>query len=477
MSGNSLKKEAIKGIVWSAVERFSLQIVQFVIQIVMARILLPSDYGIIGMLTIFLQLAQVFIDSGFGNALIQKQECTNRDYSTVFYYNLAVSAFMYVCCFLAAPAVSRFYDIPLITSVMRVQTLTFIINAWAVIPKTIMIKSVDFKTQSKVSLTSALISGTVGIYAAHAGIGVWALCLQALLNSLLQVVLLYVYTKWKPALVFDTGSFRQLFNFGSKILGASIITVIYNNLYSIVIGKRFNALELGLYSRADHFAMFPSNNIGCVISRVAFPILSKVQNEDDKLLAIYSKLIRFSSFLIFPLMSGLVAVAEPMILTLLGDKWIDMTEILMIVSVGWMFDHLSLLNLNLLYVKGRSDLVLRLEIIKKSIAVCILFASLPFGMICICWGKVLYSVIAVILNSYYTYKLLDYGFIKQFMDYLPYLLASLFMAAAVCFVIGFVSGAMMKLIVGICVGIAVYALITIVAFKDICRETFKLIKR
>lgn len=475
MSEPSLKKQTIKGIGWSAVERFSLQIIQFVIQIVMARKLLPSDYGIIGMLTIFLQLAQVFIDSGFANALVQKQNSNERDYSTVFFYNLAVSILFYICCFASAPSVARFYDIPLIVQVMRVQTITFLINAWAIIPKTILIKSVDFKTQSKVSLSSAVISGSVGIYLAYTGAGVWALCFQALMNSLLQAVLLYLYTKWRPILVFDMDSFRQLFKFGSKILAASIITVIYNNLYSIVIGKRYNSNELGLYSRADHFAMFPSNNIGTVISRVAFPVLSKVQDDDSKLLSIYSNLIRFSSFLIFPLMTGLIALSEPVTLALLGDNWSALIPILKIVSVGWMFDHLSLLNLNLLYVKGRSDLVLKLEVIKKTIAVCILFATLRYGLMVICWGKVIYTFIAVSLNTYYTKQLLDYGLLKQLKDYLSYLLASIFMAVAVHYLIGFLDTELMKLIIGLAAGAAIYIIITLLFFKDIYKEAMKLI--
>lgn len=475
--GSTLGKQVVKGIGWSAIERFSLQLIQFVIQIVMARLLLPSDYGIIGMLAIFMQLAQVFIDSGFANALIQKKDCTERDYSTVFYYNLAVSLILYAICFFIAPYVADFYEIPLIVKVMRIQTIALLINAWAVIPKARLVKNVDFKIQSKVSLASALISGAAGIYMAAEGFGVWALCCQSLLNSLLQVIFLYINVKWYPTEAFCKESFSKLFSFGSKILGASIISVIYNNLYAIVIGRRFSAKELGLYTRADQFAVFPSNNLASVISRVAFPVLSRVQDNDSELISIYRKLICYSSFVIFPLMFGLVAVARPMVSTILTDKWADVVPILQIVSFAWMFDHLSQLNLNLLYVKGRSDLVLKLEVIKKSIAVAVLFASMPFGLVWMCWGRVLYSIIALMINSYYTSKMISYGYLKQMRDYIPYFAASMVMAVIVYFIIGAVDGSVMQLLSGILSGAVIYVLMTMLFFKDLYKEARQFIRR
>lgn len=473
----SLRKQLVSGLGWSAVERFSLQAVQFVIQIVMARMLLPSDFAIIGMLAIFLQLAQVFIDSGFANALIQKQDCTDRDYSTVFYYNLGASVLLYICCFAAAPAVASFYSLPLIIPVMKVQALTFLINSLAIIPKTILVKAVNFKTQSKVSLISALGSGLFGIYLAYSGFGVWALCSQSLLNSILQVILLYIYVKWKPSLIFDLASCRKLFDFGSKILGASIIGVIYNNLYTIVIGKCFDAEELGLYSKADQFAIFPSKNLGSVVSRIAYPVLSKLQGDEKQLLRVYRKLIRYSSFIIFPLMFGLVTVAEPMTLTVLGENWLGMIPFLQILSLGWMFDHLSQLNLNILYVKGRSDLVFRLEIIKKAIAVVILFSSISFGPLYMCWGRVMYSVIALMINTFYTARLLEYGFAEQVKDFCPFILASVAMAVSVYWLMGFADVNSLKLIGGVLFGILIYGIITIVFFKDIYRDVLTMIKK
>lgn len=465
----SLKDQAIKGVGWSAVERFSVQGVTFLIQIVLARLLTPADYGIIGMLTIFLQIAQVFIDSGFGSALIQKQDCKDEDYSTVFFYNLAVSIAFYLLLFFCAPLVSRFYDVELLTPVLRVVALTLIINSLSIVQKTKLVKSVDFKSQSKVSLSSSVLSGAIGIYLAYKGFGVWALVVQQVSNSVLQFVFYLLVARWFPKLSFSKESFKFVFEFGSKLLAASIISTIYRNIYTIVIGKKFSETELGLYSRAESFAIFPSSNIGSIISRVAFPILSKIQNDDEKLCVAYRKIIRYSSYVIFPLMIGLIALSDPFIITFLTEKWSAAIIILQILCLDWMLDHLSSLNLNLLYVKGRTDLVLRLEIIKKSIAIGILFLSLPLGLTGMCWGRVLYSVIATVINTFYTKRLIGLSFSKQIADIIPYLFSAAIMGVTVYYSTMIVSAHWLKLLLGIIIGVFVYTAITMIFFKPIAQ--------
>lgn len=473
---DSLKQIAIKGIGWSAIERFSVQGVTFIVQIVLARLLAPDDFGVIGMLTIFLQVAQVFIDSGFANALIKKQDCTDDDYSTVFYYNLGISVILYLLLLWGAPLISKFYSEELITPVLRVLSIVLIVNALSIVQKTILIKSVDFKSQSKVTLFSSVVSGFVGILLAYCGYGVWALVIQQILNSLLLLIC-YVWTvKWLPKRVFSRTSFRFVFSYGSKLLLSSIISTLYHNLYTIVIGKKFSSDQLGLYTRAESFAMFPSNNLSSIISRAVFPIMSKVQDDRMRLIVYYKKLIAYSSFIIFPLMAGLIAIAKPFIIVILTDKWIDAVPLLQILCVSWMFDHLCNLNLNLLYVIGRTDLVLRLEVIKKIIAVLILIISIPFGLHGMCWGLVLYSFVAVFINTYYTNKLFGYSWQNQFMDYFPYLLSSCLMAGVV-FVVQFLfEVAIVKLVVGILTGIFVYSGIAFVCFKYIICEVKSFIK-
>ena len=478
MNNSSLKKQAFVGFGWNAVGRFSTQGVSFILQIILARLLAPSDYGIIAMMAIFLQIAAVFVDSGFGKALVQKQNCEEKDYSTVFYYNLAVSVGLYIILFAIAPLVARFYEIEILTQVMRVASLVVIINALSIVQRTKLEKRIDFKSQSVVNFTSSLLSGLAGIAMAYYGLGVWALCGQSLLNSLLQMILFYFFVRWRPALVFSKESFHEMFSFGSKILVASIISAIYSNLYTIVIGKRFNSRDLGFYSRADHFAIFPSSNIGAIISGVAYPTLSKIQSDDDRLRFAYRKIIRYSSFIIFPLMIGLAAVSDPFIKSLLGEKWLETIPFLQILCFALMWDHLSSLNLNLLYVKGKSNLVLKLEIIKKSIAVAILFVSIPFGIKIMCCGRVLYGIIAFYINTSYTKKLIGLSFWQQVMDFLPYLGLSLGMGVLVyflCTIIPF--SAIWTLIIGLLVGVVAYLGCSFIFLGEIREEAKNLLNK
>lgn len=383
---DSLKSKTVSGVLWSAIERFSLQGVQFIINVLMARLLLPSDYGMIGMLAVFLQISQTFIDSGFSDALVQKKDRTETDLSTVFYFNIVISVLLYLLLFIGAPFIAQFYHMPELTLVTRIVMLNLIFSSFAAVPKIILVIKIDFKTQSKISLISAVVSGGIGITMAYKGYGVWSLVFQSLLNILLITFLSFYYINWRPLKTFSKDSFQNLFSFGSKLLFSRLIHALYYNLYAIVIGRRYSSAELGYYTRAEQFAIFPSGNINAIISRVTFPILSSIQDDDERLASAYRKYIKLASFLIFPLMIGLAVLAKPLIILLLTEKWIMTVVLLQILCFDWMFDHLSIINLNLLYVKGRSDWAFRLEIIKKTIATLILLLSIPFGIEGMCWG-------------------------------------------------------------------------------------------
>lgn len=472
----NLKQKTISGVIWSAIERFSLQGIQFSINIIMARLLLPSDYGIIAMLGIFLQISQSFVDSGFTNALIQKNDRTDIDFSTVFYFNISIAIFFYIVIFITAPFIADFYRMPVLVDVARVVGLTLIINSLSAIHKTKMTIDVDFKTQSKISLLAVLISGIVGIYMAYSGYGIWALVCQSLLNATLLTILFYYFSHWFPLFVFSINSFKQLFSFGSKLLISGLIHTIYHNLYSIVIGRRFSAVDLGYYTRAEQFAVFPSANLNAIISRVTFPILSSIQNDDDRLKLVYRKYIRLTSFLIFPLMIGLLALAKPVVLLLLTDKWIGIVALLQILCLDWMFDHLSAINLNLLYVKGRSDLALRLEILKKIIATIILFLSIPFGVLGMCWGRVLYSLIATYMNTYYTKSLVGLSFTTQMRDIFPYLVLSIVMGGGIFLSIFFIENIILQLLVGFFIGGGIYFSLSFLFKLDCLTEFISIFK-
>lgn len=473
----NLKNKTLSGIFWSAIERLSLQGVQFVINIIMARLLVPSDYGMIGMLAIFLQISQAFVDSGFTNALIQRKDRTETDFSTVFYFNILIALIFYGILFTSAPAIARFYDMPKLINVTRVIALTLVINSLSAVHKTKLIINVNFKTQSKISLIAVVISGCLGVWMAYTGWGVWALVWQTILNSVLLTILFHCIVRWKPLLTFSVQSFKRLFSFGSKLLISGMIHTIYSNLYTIVIGRKFSAANLGYYTRAEQFAMFPSSNLNAIISRVIFPVLSTIQDDDEQLKNVYRKYIRLSSYIIFPLMVGLAVLAKPTIELLLTDKWSGVIILLQILCFDWMFDHLSMINLNLLYVKGRSDLALRLELVKKIIAIAILLYSIYFGVIGMCLGRVLYSLIATYLNTYYTNKIIGIDFFNQMREILPSLLLTLIMGICIYCIRYLNLSNFNYLIIGIISGMLFYLFMSIIFKLKSYKLLLQLIKK
>ncbi len=454
----SLKQKTFKGIIWSAVERFSTQGVQFLFGIVLARMLTPSDYGAIAMLTIFLAISQTFIDSGFGNALIRKLDRTEKDKSTVFFFNLFMAIICYVVLFIAAPFIAQFYDMPILKNILRVLGLNLIIRSCNIIQSLTLTIDINFKKQAKVSLAAAIGAGAVGIYFAHNGFGVWSLVIQALTASTIQLILFLVLVRWIPRHFFSKESFFSMFGFGSKLLISGLIDTVYKNIYSLVIGKFYSPAALGEYARANHLAEFPSSNVTGVLQRVTYPVLSKLQNDPDKLRSAYLKFLNITTFLIFPLMVGLAALAKPLILQLLTEKWSGVIILLQIICFPMMWYPVHAINLNLLQVLGRSDLFLKLEIIKKTINTVILLATLPFGVEAMCWGFWVSAVSSVIINTYYSGVLLDAGLSKQLKFYIPTILNSVVMGALCLGVINLLPQDIywLQLVIGTLVGIAYY---------------------
>ncbi len=432
----SLKTETIKGTFWSSVEKLSLIGVQFVLQLVLARLLTPYDYGIVGILAVFIAVANTFIDCGFAAALIQNQKRTESDFSTAFYFNLVLSIAFYIILFFTAPYIALFYKLPILTSVTRVIALVLPISAMSAVNRTKLQIKVDFKTQTKASLSSVTLSGIVGIILAYNGFGVWALVFQMLLNSVFNTILLFVLVKWIPIETFSLVSLKKMYSFGIKLLGSNLIDTFYFNMYPLIIGKVFTPADLGFYSRGHQFAYIPNSLSQSILGRVTFPVFSKVQDDLDRLFNIYRKYLRVISSLYAPTILILCAVAKPLIITLLGEKWFGAIIIMQILCIACIFDCVTSVNMNLLYVKGYTNIVLKLNIIKKIIAFVILFVFLRWGVVGLCWGQVLYAQIAVFLNTYYTKKILGLSYFLQMRDILPiYVVATIsaFMAYVVTF--------------------------------------------
>ncbi|MDR3245500.1 MAG: lipopolysaccharide biosynthesis protein [Prevotellaceae bacterium] len=453
---DNLKSKTTKGIFWSSIQTFSTQGIQFVIGIILARLLMPSDYGLIGMLGVFTAISGTFVNSGFSSALVRKQNCSEEDFSTVFYFNIIVAVFFYFVLFFTSPLIAAFYDVPALETITKVVALNLVINSFTIVQQAKLTKKIDFKTQMKASLLAVIISGIVGIIMAYNGFGVWALVVQILAGSFISTIMLWYYSKWRPKTGFSKKSFKELFGFGSKLLASGLLDTIYNNIYTIVIGKKFSQVELGYYTRASGLAQFPSSNITSILQRVTFPVLSTIQDDEDRLRVSYRKLLKLSAFIIFPLMVGLAALADPFIRFLLTDKWQDTIILLQIICFSMMWYPIHAINLNLLQVKGRSDLFLRLEIIKKIVGIIILVITIPLGLIAMCVGMIFSSVICLAINTYYTGKLINVGFFKQMKDLLPILIYSLTMGLLVFGITKMIHSNFISLITGVLLGITYY---------------------
>lgn len=411
-----LKKETAKGVIWSGVDKIANGGIIFLANIILARLLTPKDFGLLAIIAIFVQISQTFIDSGFSNALIQKKDRSQADYSTVFFFNLAISIGFYIVLFFCSPLIALFFEDEKLTALTRVVGLNLIIGALVSVHKTRLSVQLRFKIQAVVSLIASVTSAIIAIALAYKGFGIWSLVLLTLINISLQTILIYVFIKWKPSILFSKKSFHQLFSYSSKLLGASLVHLLYRNIYPIVIGKKFSPLDLGYFNRADTFAQYAPSTISSVISRVAFPIFSRIQDDNARLRNAYSKYIVYTSLLVFPILIGIIVLAKPLTLLLLKEKWLPMVPMLQILCIDWMTDHLCSINLNILYVKGRSDLAFQLEIIKKTIAIIIFFISIYWGIIGVCWGRVVYSCFAIYLNSFYTKKLIGISLSRQLKD-------------------------------------------------------------
>lgn len=455
---SELKEKTVKGVMWSSIDRFSTQGIQFVFSILIARLLLPEDYGVVAMLNIFLAVSQTFIDSGFGAALIRKSDRTEIDFSTVFYFNIAVGVLFYVLLWIASPFIAAFYGIPLLEDITKVVALNLVFNSLSGVQNAKLSIAIDFKTRAKISLTGALLTGAVGLWMAYSGFGVWALVAQSVFGSLLNTVLLYWLVRWRPQWAFSWKSFREMFSFGSKLLASGLLDTAYRNVYTLVIGKFFSSSTLGLYSRADGLAQYPSSNITSVLQSVTFPVLCSIQNEPERLANAYKRFLRLSAFVVFPLMVGLAAVADPLIRLVLTDKWEGCIYLLQIICFGLMWYPIHAINLNLLQVRGRSDFFLKLEVIKKVQGVIVLCVTIPFGIVAMCYGRIVGSLLSLIYNTYYTKKLIGYGYLAQMKDLLHILFHSLVMGVGVWLVVQAFDSHWIQLVVGILAGAAYYIL-------------------
>lgn len=453
---------------WTFLNQGATQLMQFVVGIVMARLLSPEDFGITALPAVFMAIAASMMDCGFTAALIRKPEVTQKDLSTSFYYSILMGLFCYGLMYVASPFIADFYNTPILTPLIRVTSLTFLWGPLTTPQKVILNRRLDFKTQTRISIINKIISAIVGIAVAYAGYGIWALVASGICASLMELIQTVWVVKWMPTEKWDKESFKYLWNFGNKMLGANLIDIIYNNITPVFIGKYYSPRDLGDYNRALGFAKLPSEQISNVIQRVTFPTLSKIQDNDIKLGTAYRRIIRLTSFIVFPAMLLLGTLAKPIVLVLLTEKWEASIPYLQLMCVWWCWVPIHQINANLLLVKGKTDLTLRLTIIKRSIALCIMFFTLPMGIIPFLIGSIVNCMLVLIINTYYTGKLLNVGFIIQMKDIFPTILLSIGIALFVHCMTLIISNMLLQIFLGGGLGVVFYyGVAKVLNFKEL----------
>jgi O-antigen/teichoic acid export membrane protein len=460
MTKSSLKAKTTKGMIWSAIDKFAAKAGQFVIGIVLARLLMPEDFGLIGMLSIFIAISQSFIDSGMGSGLIQKKNRTDTDFSTVFLFNLTVSVVFYLVLFFTAPLIAGFYEMPQLVLLTRVLSINIIISSLAIVQRSKLTINIDFKTIAKVNVASIFAGGTVAMVLAYIGWGVWALVVQRLVSSLVSTGMFWLLSKWQFTILFSRQSFKELFGYGSKLLLAGLYAQTMHEIYNITIGKAYSASELGYYTRARAFAEMTAGTITAILHQVTFPVLASLQDDKERMVSVYSRLIRMSAFFVIPAMTLLSLLSEPLVRLLLTDKWIPVIVLLQWMSFARIFYPISVINMNILNAVGRSDLFLKVDLSKFPIAISALIITIPLGVKAIVIGHVVTSFIAFFINAYLPGKMFGYGPIKQLKDMLPVFIATGIMATLVIAVNSLIDDLWIKLIAGGFLGLLSYIFVS-----------------
>lgn len=460
---SSLKKKTLRGLFWSVTDLFANNGIQICIQIVLARLLLPEHFGVMGMIVVLIAISNSLVDCGFSQALIRDQNSSQKDYSTVFHFNFFISILIYFLLFICAPMVSTFFNTPPLIEIIRVISITLIISSLAIIQRVKLIKVLNFKTLTKINTIAFFTGGSISVSMAFLGFGVWSLVVNVIVVQTMQTLLLWYFNRWIPSLTFNIQSFKKFFKFGYKLLLSGIIDSIYNNLYFLIIGKFYTASLLGYYTNAVKVRDMASQSIAVTIERVTYPVLSSAQDENERLKSMFSNMIKISSFVNFPLMIGIAAIATPLFLMLFGEKWLPSVPYFQLLCIAGMLYPIHSLNLNILQVKGRSDLFLLLEIVKKVMITLLISLSLflNLGIMGLIWTAIIDSFISLFINTYFSARLIDYSTKDQLKDLAPMFFISILMGVVV-FLVGYILPNLyfIKLICQILIGILVYIIVS-----------------
>ncbi|MGN0558014.1 MAG: lipopolysaccharide biosynthesis protein [Acutalibacteraceae bacterium] len=472
-SDSSKSKSVFSNFIWRFAERCAAQGVSFIVSVVLARILVPEDYGLIALVTVFTSILQVFIDSGLGTSLIQKKDADDTDFSTVFYFNMFFCVLLYAALFFCAPLIAQFYSKSQLTPVIRVLGLTLIISGLKNVQQAYVSRKMIFKKFFFATLGGTVISAAAGIALAVFGMGVWALVAQGLINSVIDTLILWFTVKWRPKKVFSFARLKGLFSFGWKILCSRLLETVYQDIRQLIIGKMYSSSDLAFYNRGKQLPNLVITNINASIDSVLLPVMSNAQDDKDNLKRMVRRSIMTSTYVIMPLMMGLAACAEPLVELLLTEKWLPCVPFLRIFCITYMFYPIHTANLNAIKAMGRSDLFLRLEIIKKIVGIVLLASTMWFGVMAMAYSLLVSSVLSQIINTSPNKKLLNYSYTEQLKDIMPGMLLSVFMGITVYF-IGFLPLPLLPLLV---IQVSAGAVIYIALSKLFRLESFEYILR
>ena len=476
----SLRKLATTGFVWTFAEQFGNQLIGFIISVILARLLLPEQFGLIGMIAVFVAIGNALLHAGLTKSLIRGENLTATDYSTVFYFNISASLVIYICIYLLAPVIADFYGQSLLEDIVRLYCITFIISGFSAVQLARLTKKMNFKTQTLIAIPSAIIGGIVGIILALLDFGVWSLVWSSISSAIVSTIQLWIYSDWRPTFDFNFDKLKFHFSYGYKLTLSELLDRIFKNIFLIAIGKYFSAAQVGLYVRAETMNQLPVKNISNALDKVTFPLFVNIQNDNKRLKRVYEKILKMVVFVVTPVLITLAILAEPLFRFLFTEKWLPAVPYFQILCITGILYPLHSYNLDILNVKGRSDLFLKLEVIKKVLIILVLMITIPLGIIEMLYGQVIISIIAFFINAHYSGRFINYTATQQLKDIFPIL----FLSSSVGGIIFLVDNLLLmditdflRLLIGSFIGAIIYILVSYFLKFESLRELINLVNK
>lgn len=478
----SLKEKTISGVIWTFSQQVGVQSINFVVQILLARILMPEAFGLIAMIQIFMYIGEALMDGGMTSSLIRTENPDQKDFSTVFFINLFSSITIYIILFFSAPYISLFFDQPMLTQVVRIYTLSFIIQALVGVQVTRLTKEMNFKIQMYMQIPATIIGGVLGVYLAYAGYGVWSLVWMHLATTSLFMIQVWFRSGWRPSMVIDKQKFSYHFNFGYKLTFSALLTSLYTNSFTLIIGKLFSATQLGFYNQANTLRMFPVKNLTSALQKVTYPVFASLQNDDEKLKQAFKRITSLVFFIVCPVMFSLILLAEPLFRLVLTEKWLPAVSYFQILCVSAVFYPLSMYNLNIVLAKGRSDLHFKLEILKKGGSILFLLLIIPYGIMGAVYASAISMLIHAFVNSLYSGRLINYPVTQQFKDIFPTLATGVLALAIAFLALRYVQSLhwntdISSIIIGGSLYLVVYGAVSFLTKQSSVSELYKMINQ